>query len=234
MYQEWENELIIKPILRPNKEKAEKTEFGLTYGRVSEHPLNNESKSDWSRYFNDQELWTEIEKDVRRTRTDLNYFCNAYDPSENTRENQEQLRRQVEFKHADLCGDDRLYYIETHADVLSRILFIYAKLNPGVKYVQGMNEVLACLYYCFYDQNEPKEFAQYFESDLFFCFSRMMTDMRDSFLRTMDHEDSGINGKVAEFDYLLLRIDPQLHTHLSDEGLDPQYYSLRWLMLLIS
>ena len=100
--------------------------------------------------------------------------------------------------------------------------------------MQGMNEVLACLYYCFYDQNEPKEFAQYFESDLFFCFSRMMTDMRDSFLRTMDHEDSGINGKVAEFDYLLLRIDPQLHTHLSDEGLDPQYYSLRWLMLLIS
>ena len=64
-----------------NKDKAEKTEFGVTYGLVSEHPLNNASKSDWSRYFNDQDLWTEIEKDVRRTRTDLNYFCKAYDPA---------------------------------------------------------------------------------------------------------------------------------------------------------
>jgi len=33
--------------------------------------------------------------------------------------------------------------------VLARVLFIYAKLNPGIKYVQGMNEVLAVLYYCF-------------------------------------------------------------------------------------
>ena len=53
LYQEWENELIIKPILRPNKERAEKTELGLSYGLVSEHPLNIEKKSDWSRYFND-------------------------------------------------------------------------------------------------------------------------------------------------------------------------------------
>jgi len=36
-----------------------------------------------------------------------------------------------------------------HYEILSRILFIYAKLNPGVKYVQGMNEVLAPLYYVF-------------------------------------------------------------------------------------
>ena len=71
-----------------------------------------------------------------------------------------------------------------------------------------MNEVLACLYYCFYDPSEPTEFSEFFESDLFFCFSRVMTDLRDSFLRTMDHEDTGINGKVAEFDYLMMRIDP--------------------------
>ena len=71
-----------------------------------------------------------------------------------------------------------------------------------------MNEVLACLYYCCYDSNEPQEFKDYFESDLFFSFSKVMTDLRDSFIRTMDHEDTGINGKVAEFDYLMKRIDP--------------------------
>ena len=37
--------------------------------------------------------------------------------------------------------------VEKHADVIARILFIYAKLNPVVRYVQGMNEVLAPIYY---------------------------------------------------------------------------------------
>ena len=133
MYEEWENELIIKPILRPNKDNAESMNFGIDYGVVNEHPLNISKKSDWGRYFNDLELWNEIEKDVRRTRTDLNFFTDAYDPAK--RKFKEQLARQAEFKHADLCGDDRYNYIETHADILSRILFIYAKLNPGVKYV---------------------------------------------------------------------------------------------------
>lgn len=32
---------------------------------------------------------------------------------------------------------------------MCRVLFIYAKLNPGIKYVQGMNELLAPLYYVF-------------------------------------------------------------------------------------
>ena len=67
-----------------------------------------------------------------------------------------------------------------------------------------MNEILATLYICFFDTSLPPEFSQYFESDLFFCFTRLMTDLRDSFLRTMDHERGGINGKVAEFDYLLM------------------------------
>ena len=34
-------------------------------------------------------------------------------------------------------------------EVMKRMLFIFAKLNPGVSYIQGMNEVLAPLYYVF-------------------------------------------------------------------------------------
>lgn len=36
---------------------------------------------------------------------------------------------------------------ETHHDVIQRILFIYAKLHPAVRYIQGMNELLAPIYY---------------------------------------------------------------------------------------
>ena len=49
-----------------------------------------------------------------------------------------------------MTQEDRDKRIETHSDILTRILFVYAKLNPGVKYVQGMNEVLAVLYFVFW------------------------------------------------------------------------------------
>ena len=39
--------------------------------------------------------------------------------------------------------------------IVARILFIYAKLNPGQGYVQGMNEIIGPLYYVF--ANDPKD-----------------------------------------------------------------------------
>lgn len=36
---------------------------------------------------------------------------------------------------------------EAHWEVVQRILFIYAKLNPGQGYVQGMNEIIGPIYY---------------------------------------------------------------------------------------
>lgn len=38
---------------------------------------------------------------------------------------------------------------------MTRILFIFAKLNPGIMYIQGMNEILAPIYYVF--ANDPDE-----------------------------------------------------------------------------
>lgn len=38
---------------------------------------------------------------------------------------------------------------EAHWEVVERILFIYAKLNPGIAYVQGMNEIVGPIYYTF-------------------------------------------------------------------------------------
>lgn len=32
-------------------------------------------------------------------------------------------------------------------DYISRILYVYAKLNPKIQYVQGMNEILAPIFY---------------------------------------------------------------------------------------
>ena len=76
-------------------------------------------------------------------------------------EDMARLQRQADVKKADLKPADLNGYIETHADILHRILFVYAKLNPGVKYVQGMNEVLAVLYYCYLkDDNQDTRIIQ--------------------------------------------------------------------------
>ena len=41
----------------------------------------------WYTFFQDQEVLDEIEKDVKRTRTEMNFFCNAVDPAMNIEEN---------------------------------------------------------------------------------------------------------------------------------------------------
>lgn len=41
----------------------------------------------WTGYFDDLEIWEEIEKDVKRTRTEMHYFGQALNPELNTPEN---------------------------------------------------------------------------------------------------------------------------------------------------
>lgn len=36
---------------------------------------------------------------------------------------------------------------EAHWEVVERILFLYAKLNPGIGYIQGMNEIIGPIYF---------------------------------------------------------------------------------------
>lgn len=40
-------------------------------------------------------------------------------------------------------------------EALRNILIVFAKLNPGIRYVQGMNEILAPLFYVF--RSDPDE-----------------------------------------------------------------------------
>ena len=52
---------------------------------------------------------------------------------------------------------------------MQRILFLYAKLNPGQSYVQGMNEIIGPIYYVFASDpnNEWKGNVLQFMFDLF-------------------------------------------------------------------
>ena len=65
---------------------------------------------------------------------------------------------------------------------MQRALFIFAKLNPGLRYVQGMNELLSPLYHIFcYDAPQ----ARHAEADAFFCFVELVSECRDNFCQQL-------------------------------------------------
>jgi hypothetical protein len=68
-------------------------------------------------------------------------------------------------------------------DYMSRILYIYAKLNPQVKYVQGMNEVLAPIFYLVnVNKNGVLE-----EASCFFMFNNAMANIIELHIKDLDH-----------------------------------------------
>ena len=78
-----------------------------------------------------------------------------------------------------------------------------------------MNEVLAVIYYCFWSFSDFTVISdEYLESDLFFCFTNLMTEIRDGFMRDMDKEESGISGQVQAFANVLKIIDPKVYNNL--------------------
>lgn len=118
--------------------------------KIAELPAKK-FQNEWNNFFADHDLWDEIWKDVRRTRTEIGFFKLPLDSNRKlTIEDMDRLEMQFETPKMDLTADDLEKYIKTHSDILARILFVYAKLNAGLKYVQGMNEVLSVLYYSFW------------------------------------------------------------------------------------
>ncbi|XP_073111090.1 uncharacterized protein [Elaeis guineensis] len=90
-----------------------------------DHPLSLGNDSIWHQYFKDGEIVEQIDRDLERTHPDIKFFSGDISHS---KRNQKAMRN---------------------------ILLLFAKLNPAIGYVQGMNEVLAPLYYVF--STDPNE-----------------------------------------------------------------------------
>jgi len=182
---------------------------------VTEHPL---AASSARQKYADSTIFDEVNKDVFRTRAEIAFFADVL-PG----------RSRPDSYWEDTQCD--ILKPRTHHDVLCRILFLYAKLNPGVRYVQGMNEILAPIYYVFATDPLASEAA---EPDSFYCFSVLMETQRDVFCQELDGETGGVRSRMDAVAQLLARKDPELHQHLVEHKVDSHYYSFRWLMLLFS
>lgn len=121
-----------------------------------------------------------------------------------------------------------------HLESIERILFIWCKLNPGVSYVQGMNEVLGPLYYLFATSPEYAKNREAVESQAFCCFMNLMSEIMNNFIKTLDRSDVGIVHQIGLLSTLLQEKDPQLWKDLERKKLDLQFFSFRQLTLLLS
>jgi len=239
-------QLIDEMILQPQSSK-----------KCEDHPLNPNPNSQWQSFFKDNDVLLQIDKDVRRLCPDISFFSQATDfPNKKIGSGQyERLHQRVQqtsLKSQNLerkgLGIAKLSLLkkkasenyaplakgqEAHWEVVQRILFLYAKLNPGQSYVQGMNEIIGPIYYVFASDpnNEWKEHA---EADCFFCFTNLMADIRDFFIKTLDEAESGINGMMLRFMRKIKYIDSKVEARLVDQDIKPQYFSFRWLTLMLS
>jgi len=123
--------------------------------------------------------------------------------------------------------------LEAHWEVVERLLFLYAKLNPGQGYVQGMNEIIGPIYYVMASDSR-QEWREHAEADCFFCFTNLMSDIRDFFIKTLDDSASGIQGVMARLRERLEEVDHVSANVLDDQGIKMQYFAFRWLSLLLS
>ncbi|KAK7094495.1 TBC1 domain family member 13-like [Littorina saxatilis] len=251
-YRNFIQELIIIP--------GQKAKSNLSAnGTLADHPLNPNPDSQWQEDFKDNDMLMQIDKDCRRLCPDLFFFQRATEfPCEElvkAGSNVETLRKRVEHSvlKSETVARNRQGitvnrsnsrrksedYIalkegeEAHWEVVERILFIYAKLNPGLNYVQGMNEILGPIYYTFATDHDD-DCRTNAEADSFFCFTNLMAEIRDSFIKSLDESQCGI-GYSMELLYRKLREqDVALWHRLEEVELKPQFFAFRWLTLMLS
>lgn len=207
--------------LLPNKFKEQWKRSGITLDKLStatslttaELRLNylvvplfddDSPQEDFQEFMEDAMLLEEIRKDVARTLPHLLFFL---EPNEDLG-----LRRYA---------------------ALERILFLWAKLNKGVRYVQGMNEIAGTLYYVLANDHNA-DWADYAEEDTYFLFHALMMDIRDVFVPDMDAHTTGIQGRIENMQRLLQTHDPEVFDHLQACGIDAHFYAYRWLTTLLS
>lgn len=141
--------------------------------------------------------------------------------------------------------------------ILTRPLFLYAYLNPGVSFVQGMSYIAAVFIYVFAQappaprsESPPAESAADLlleaEASTFFALSALLSQLRDLFVPALDGLSpgggaagapttvAGIGSASNRFRALLLAIDATAANALERKGIDLRGFVVRWLTTLFA
>lgn len=199
------------------------------------NPLSQDEGSLWNKFFQDKELRSMIEQDVRRTFPEMQFF---------QQENVRKILTDVLFCYA--RENEQLLYKQGMHELLAPIIF-----------------TLHCDHQAFLHASESAQPSEemktllnpeYLEHDAYAMFSQLM-ETAEPWFSTFEHDgqkgketlmtpipfarpqDLGptvaIVTKVNQIqDHLLKKHDTELYMHLNRLEIPPQIYGLRWVRLL--
>ncbi|GAB5576872.1 TBC1 domain family member 5 isoform X1 [Prionailurus iriomotensis] len=212
------------------------------------NPLSQDEGSLWNKFFQDKELRSMIEQDVKRTRGSGNYntsrslrvvgnLCVCFLNIKEGKNRFSGIRETILLKFPEM----QFFQQENVRKILTDVLFCYARENEQLLYKQ-CEEMKTLL--------NP----EYLEHDAYAMFSQLM-ETAEPWFSTFEHDgqkgketlmtpipfarpqDLGptiaIVTKVNQIqDHLLKKHDIELYMHLNRLEIAPQIYGLRWVRLL--
>ena len=199
--------------------------------------MNKEEKENLDKTTN-KLLLEQICKDVNRTHNQLDFFFKPTDET-NVLSQKELIEIMDKRRNCSMKDIKEIYKInikETHADVIVRILFIYSNFFPDLSYVQGMNEIIAPIYYIFsFDKTYGVESSiENIEADTFWTFNSLMNHIKDNFKHENAIENICIEKKIKKLKKMLAIIDFQLYNHFDVFKVEYYTFAYRWFILFFS
>ena len=190
----------------------------------------------------DKKLLETINKDINRTYSTLNFFSKPI--NNQVKFSPEEINDLYSLKKSCIYQDSTIVYTkgrksnelcdkEIHSDVLERILYIYAKINKDVGYVQGMNAILAPIYYCYCLDNTCEK--ENIEADTFWSFSNLMEDIKKIFQTKNDSLKGGIFDKIILFELMVSKIDRDIFNKLQKNNkINSFHFAIKWINMFFS
>ena len=208
------------------------------FEEINENKISKDNVLSLLAENSDKKLLETIDKDINRTFLTYNFFSRP--KRHNFIMSPEELNEMFQRKKSCIYQDNTSVYTkgrkkseillnETHSDVLERILYIYAKFNKDVGYVQGMNEILAPIYYC-YCLDDTCDMEN-IEADAFWSFSFLMDDIKKSFQQKNDQLKGGIFDKLILFSLMISKIDKEIFNKLQKNSF---HFAFKWINLFFS
>ncbi|XVE71451.1 hypothetical protein DITRI_Ditri10aG0151600 [Diplodiscus trichospermus] len=137
------------------------TDGPLTRHEISheDHPLSLGKACVWHQYFEHTEITEQIDRDLRRTHPEMKFFSGESSFS--------RKHRVHDFSSCHVFIPHSMVYFLVMTvfiwntkfldrEAMRNILILFSKFNPAIRYVQGMNEVLAPIYYVFSTDTDEK------------------------------------------------------------------------------
>eukprot|EP00760_Papus_ankaliazontas_P020615 PhM_4_TR18474/c0_g1_i2/m.21220/K20360/TBC1D22, GYP1; TBC1 domain family member 2 len=168
------------------------------------------------------------------------------------------MRKQIYMDAVRTCPGAALFQSEWGLKALQRILYVWSARHPASGYVQGIND-LATPFMCVFLldalsrdgatknltvsvllelaaedvgallANLEKDALVRAEADAYWCFSKLLDSIQDYYT----FAQRGLQQVLHKLAGIVHRIDPQLHQHLVDVGLDYTHFAFRWFNCLL-